>query len=130
MSDRVDYSQFVVARKRMMDFRAPIARRSLGTWLTDFQSAFETIPYLEVKRAQVSDSSDSLLELTGSLRLPAGNIEYARRDIERVFSENLGAGIRGSHAFSDSNDSVCFHFCCVTKENEFVTGRLKAAVSR
>jgi hypothetical protein len=130
LSDRVEYSEFLVARKHMMDFRAPIARRSLGMWMADFQSAFEGIPYLRVGRAQISSSPDSLIEMAGSLRLPSGEMEYVRRDIEKVYNENLGGGTKGSHSFSTSSEVVCFHFCCVTKDNEFVTGRLKASVLR
>lgn len=130
MSDRIDYSEYVLARRRLTEARCPAGRRELQNWLADFKDAFVGVPYLTIGRSQIGDDSNALIEIRGSIKMPCGEPEYVRRDFENIFQKDLAPGTRGSHAFSMAGNAFSFMFCCVTRNNDYVTGRLRAAFSR
>ena len=130
MSDRLDYAEFPLARKRLTTDRSPINSRELNMWLSDCRNAFDGIRYLHVTRVALGDSNDAMIEIGGTISYPSQEMEYIRRDFEKFFGKELSVGTRGVHAFSFQGESFMFMFCCVTRNNDYVTGRLRAAVSR
>lgn len=127
---RKDQADFLVERKKWMTSRPPVGGREAGLWLMDAQDVFGQIKYLEITKAELSDDSKHMLELTGTINLPVEDWHYVRADFERLWHQDLAHGLKAICTSTIHGTLFTFMFVCQNGSGDYVTGRFQGNMIR
>lgn len=113
-----------------MSSHSPVGSRDVGLWVADCADAFGAIKYLEITRCQQGETSDAMIDVQATVNLPVEDWQYVRADCEKIWGEDLAAGLRAIHSTSLKETTLTFSFICLNGVGEYVTGRLRGKLVR
>lgn len=125
MSERLGIVDYALTLRRWISLYGPISRRELAAWTIDLDRRLRTIPYVKRTRVEPEDDLLGRIAVRCDVSLYPGNSPIAQRDFERIWDEDLAAGLRSVHSILEDQNGFVVHFAAVTPSEAMVSGAVK-----
>jgi len=105
---------------------SPISARETSSWLQDWKDELATIPYLHLIKAS-NGNLINMVELRTILKIDGLHLDMVKADLERIWTNGVAKGLRGSHCFRPTENGLAFYFSALTDSHNYITGILYVA---
>ena len=121
MSKRLEGLDFSRERDYLMRSTTPVPYRAQQAWLDDWKVAGDKMHYLDIQKAEISDSLRTLIQVVGKLRRPNLNLDLVKPDVENLWTGMAARAEDAAHCFKDTDTGFECSFYAIV-ERSYVTG--------
>ena len=101
---------------------SPVTGREQEAWELDWDQAVRKLPYVKMLKHARSYALHNLVTHRCQMNFEGGNLSIAEADLERIWRDDLAAGLQSGHSVVKTAEGFEFIFAALTSKNTYITG--------